>query len=816
MKKLLLPLLMSSMACTQATPPSEPAATAQRRDAVLTDAQLGDAWTDPPVPYRTVSLTFDDGPDDNPSSSFNTSWMIADYLRQQGIRATFFINGCRIDGSCPRFPNDPGNTTYLSELVRMGHRVASHTYKHDALPSQTPAQQIAALKVNQDILDPYITDGMYLFRAPGDNWGQSPIGGIDACGSASVVANSLRSEPALSKLSGPFCFDWDAHDWVCTDNHWTPEACADNYIGMGAYLDPTGSRTVNGLERGIIQMHDLSPSPGYGGTDWAYLFVVSLVEKLKAMPGTPYVFVPLDAYPGVRGMFSFPSPTPWTTTYLSDADNWNNDVGYYGTIRLGDINGDGKADVCGRGGSGLRCAVSKADGSMDTEALWLSTVSDMDGYKPAQYSTTFQLADIDHDGKADACIRGGAGYMCYRSLGTSFSPSPWLASEFSDANGWGGSEARHGSIRVGNVDGDANGYGDVCGRNATGQIVCSLFNGSGFSAATTWSTAFTASMWDSAQYATTFQLGDLNADGKADLCVRGPDGIRCGRSSGTRFATPTIWTQMAFDNAQGWGTSAARYKSIKLGDVDGDGRADVCGRHSTGLVCAFSTSTAFNNYRYVTNTHFGDAQGWSAEEYGSTLMLGDVNGDGRADLCARASTGLSCAMAPALLATYDATLKTGRCSTAQPSCDSGMFYEGRGTMHPEAQHPNTLNNSCADGSSVSLGYLKDASIERVRVMTVDRSTLAAGKTVRVEVSARASGAGEQLEIFTASNAASPTWVSLGTTSLPSAGFAWVTKTYTLPSGAQQAVRAVIRATSLSGSCPGGGFTDVDDLAFTVQ
>ncbi|NTX57335.1 FG-GAP-like repeat-containing protein [Myxococcus sp. CA039A] len=827
MKRLLLPLLMTSMACTQATP-SAPVETAQRRDAVLTDAQIGNAWKDPPLPYRTVSFTFDDGPDDNPMASFNTSWQIAKYLQQQGIRATFFINGCRIDAGCPRYLGDLGNTTYLSQIVEMGHRVANHTYDHEALtnPSLGAAGQIAELKVNQAILDPYITDGMFLFRAPGDNWGQSPIGETHACDGSSSIANNVRSDPALSKMSGPFCFDWDAHDWACTNNGWTPEACADHYVAMSLELDPDGDRTVNGLERGIIQMHDFNPTMNIAGTDWAYRFVVSLVGKLKAVSGTPYVFVPLDAHPGVRGMFSFPAPTQWTTTYLSDWETWNSDVGYYGTVRLGDINGDGKADVCGRGSGGIRCALSLADGSMDTATNWLSLVADTDGYKPAQYSTTFQLADIDNDGNADACIRAVVGYLCFKSNGTTaFATSAWDAAEFSNANGWNASEALYGSIRIGNVDGDLDGYADICGRNAAGEIVCSLFNGTTFEAATSWSSDFTAPSWALAKHATTFQLADLDNDGKADICARGADGMWCGLSEGvaTGFATASRWTQMSFDDAQGWGTLPSRYKSIKLGDVDGDGKADVCGRHSTGLVCSFSTGTSFRNYRYVTNMDFGDSEGWSADEYGSTLALGDVNGDGRADLCARASAGLTCTLAPMLLATYNTTRQTGLCSTAQASCDSGMFYEGRGTVYPEAQQPNTLQGTCADGSAVTTvgtdvtgGYLKDGSVERVRVMTLDKTPFASGKTVRVEVSAFASGTGEQLEIFTAANAASPTWVSLGATTLSSAGYAWVTRTYTLPAGAQQAVRAVLRSTSLSGACPGGGFTDVDDLAFTVQ
>ncbi|MFP2924877.1 polysaccharide deacetylase family protein [Pyxidicoccus sp. 3LG] len=810
-KHLLLLLLLSCSACTRPAP-SAPAETAQRGDAILTDAQSGNYMQASPLPYRTISFTFDDGPDSPPpadggtvSGDGGTSLMIAEYLSQQGIRATFFINGIRIDGA------DAGgvsNPAYLGRIVELGHRVANHTFDHPDLPSVGAAAQRLTVKRNQDILDPHITDGMFLFRAPGDNWGQIPRDGEHACDGSSSVANNLRSEPALSKLTGPFCFDWDAHDWVCTNEHRTPEQCADYYRDMGLVA---GSGL--GPERGIVQMHDLSPTAGYANTDWAYRFVVSLVTKLKAVSGTPYVFVPLDAIPGVRGMYSFPAPTNWTTGYLSDADNWHDDIGYYGTVRLGDIDGDGDADVCGRGGAGLRCARSNADGSMAAEALWLGVVSDSLGYKPPEYSTTFQLAYIDNDNKADACIRAAAGYLCFRSLhpaSDSFQTSAWLASSFSDANGWGASEALHGSIRVGDIDGD--GDGDICGRNAAGEIVCSLFNGAGFDAAVSWSSAFTAALWTQAKHSTTFQLAKVNNDSKADLCVRGTDGVWCALSSGSGFGVPTLWSQMSFDDAQGWGTAASRYKSIKLGDVDGDGLADVCGRHSTGLACGFSTGSGFRNYRYVFNTNFGDANGWSGEEYGATLAMGDVNGDGRADLCARAVAGLTCTLAPTLLATYDATLHAGLCSTAQPSCDSGMFYEGRGTVRPEANPPNTLQGTCADGSDGT----DLSAIERVRVLTLDKTNFAPGKTVRVEVSARASGAGAVVELFSAANAASPTWVSLGTTTLSSAGFAWVTRTYSLPSGAQQAVRAVLRPSGLSGACPGGVTTDVDDLAFTVQ
>ncbi|MBN8468820.1 VCBS repeat-containing protein [Corallococcus exiguus] len=827
MKILLLTPLLLSVACIQSAPAKE-AETASRTDRVLTHDQIGHPYQkNSPLPYRTVSLTFDDGPDIDRADGGNTSVMIAEYLQQQGIRATFFVNGCRIDGIgdgvCFDRPDFPGR------IVALGHRVANHTYFHEDLPSLDPSDggapgaQAATIHNTQVLLDPHISDGMYFFRAPGDKWGQNPHNGVNACDGSAAVANHLRNDPLLSKMAGPFCFDWDAHDWACAELGGTPAACADSYIYEGEipYVTNPDAGTVAGpRERGILQLHDASPVAGLAGTTWSYDLVVSLVTKLKARSGTPYVFVPLDAIPGVRGTLSFPSPTNWTTTYLSDADLWNTDIGYHGTVRLGDINGDGRADVCGRGSAGLRCALSNADGSMGAEALWLSLVSDTLGYKPREYSTTFQLADIDNDGKADACIRAAEGYLCFKALTGGFQTSAWAATSFSNANDWNAAEARYGSIRVGDVDGD--GYGDICGRDADGKIVCSLFNGATFAAAEEWSSAFTALSWSQPEYATTFQLAKVNNDKFADLCVRGPDGILCALSTGSGFGTPSLWTQMAFDDASGWATSPSRYKSIKLGDVDGDGSADVCGRHSTGIVCAFSTGTSFRNYRYVLNTNFGDAANWSGEEYGATLALGDVNGDSYADVCARAAAGLTCMPATTRLAEFDPVLKVGYCSTVGTACDSGSFYEGRGVVHPEANQPNTLQGTCADGASGD--YLSHPSIERVRVTTVDNPVitprvdreLAVGESVRVEVSAYASAAGEQLEIFRAANASSPTWVSLGTTTLSSAGYAWVTKTYTLPSGTTQAVRAVLRPSTLSGACPGGSTTDVDDLAFHVK
>ncbi len=39
---------------------------------------------------------------------------------------------------------------------------------------------------------------------------------------------------------------------------------------------------------------------------------------------------------------------------------------------------------------------------------------------------------------------------------------------------------------------------------------------------------------------------------------------------------------------------------------------------------------------------FTDALGWLPDKHGTTLMLGDVDGDGRADVCGRGGATLLC------------------------------------------------------------------------------------------------------------------------------------------------------------------------------
>ena len=168
-------------------------------------------------------------------------------------------------------------------------------------------------------------------------------------------------------------------------------------------------------------------------------------------------------------------------------------------------------------------------------------------------------------------------------------------------------------------------------------------------------------------------------------------------------------------------------------------------------------------------------------------------------------------------AVYDATIKAPKCATVGISCDSGpSLLLGRATLGPEPNQPNTVNSSCADGTSGT--YHSDESNDRIKVSTTDGSALAAGKTVRIDatVFAWSTPSADHLDLYYAANASSPTWVFIATITPTAAGTQTLSATYTLPAGSLQAVRANFRYQSSAGSCVAASYTDHDDLIFAVQ
>jgi hypothetical protein len=314
---------------------------------------------------------------------------------------------------------------------------------------------------------------------------------------------------------------------------------------------------------------------------------------------------------------------------LSSSLGWDA-LAHYATIRMGDVSGDGKADLCARSGSGFSCWLS--DGAGFAKKISGPEWSDANGWAEPRYWSTIRLADVDGDGRADACARSSAGIVCQLATGTGFGDEI-AGPELSDANGFGAVEY-YATLRFADVNGDSK--ADVCVRTAE-RFSCWLSDGAGFPTKIDGPELGDASGWDAEHHFGTLRMGDVDGDGKSDVCARHSAGVSCWLSDGNGF--PTEIAGPALSDANGWG-NIAYWSTIRLADLNGDGKADLCARAGSGFMCWLSTGSGFGEP--ISGPDMADAGGWNAPKYFGTFRVADVTGDGSADVCGRGYGGVVC------------------------------------------------------------------------------------------------------------------------------------------------------------------------------
>jgi hypothetical protein len=300
---------------------------------------------------------------------------------------------------------------------------------------------------------------------------------------------------------------------------------------------------------------------------------------------------------------------------------------------------------------------------------------------------------------------------------------------------------------------------------------------------------------------TALDTPDRNADGRAEIVI----GTATGALQVLDAATGAV--------AEAVANVGGQVNGLAVRELTGDGVADYVFARGNQLRILNGASRA---------------EEWASEVLGSqvgendALLVGDVDADGRTELVVgagelgfmvfdiqrqQASPG----------ARYDATFLAPRCQTVGSVCDSGLLLQGRGNAGPELNAPNTLFSSCADGPSGT--YHVDESNDRIRVLTVDGTPFAAGKTVRVEATVWAwqgGPASDKLDLYYAADANSPSWQYLATLTPAAGGAQVLSATYVLPVGRVQAVRARFRYGGSVAACTSGPYDDQDDLVFAVQ
>jgi peptidoglycan/xylan/chitin deacetylase (PgdA/CDA1 family) len=274
-------------------------------------------------------------------------------------------------------------------------------------------------------------------------------------------------------------------------------------------------------------------------------------------------------------------------------------------LRLADVDGDGRADACVRAAGRVVCATTTLREEDGLERATFDEGPRLAASLPPD-ATRFEVADVSGDGRADVCVRGRDGVECARALASgAFGPfEPW-------------SRDLGGPLELADVDGD--GRADACEPTPDG-VACARSTGDAFEAPRTWLRTTPA-------LAATMGLGDVDGDGRADVCVRGGRGVLCALSRRGSFGRLSRWA----DAMPGDGPLA-------LGDLNGDGRADVCARGPHGVACALSSGRALTGAVRWLDSDPGGGSEWG--------RLGDLNGDGRSDFCTCDGDGVRCGVAP--------------------------------------------------------------------------------------------------------------------------------------------------------------------------
>src|SRR5699024_561656 len=125
------------------------------------------------------------------------------------------------------------------------------------------------------------------------------------------------------------------------------------------------------------------------------------------------------------------------------------------------------------------------------------------------------------------------------------------------------------------------------------------------------------------------------------LCARGSSGFRCHLSTGDGFGS-AIGGDFWPDDS-GW-DDHDNFSTIRMADIDGDGKLDVCARANARVLCRLFQGDKFGPS--INGPEWSDDEGWGALMHYSTLRMADINGDAKADICARGFSRFTCKLAP--------------------------------------------------------------------------------------------------------------------------------------------------------------------------
>jgi len=276
------------------------------------------------------------------------------------------------------------------------------------------------------------------------------------------------------------------------------------------------------------------------------------------------------------------------------------------SVSIGDLDGDGKADLAVTNYNSNTVSVFRNTSTGTNIISFASKVDFTTGIFP--YSVS--IGDLDMDGKADLVVSN-----LFTSAVSVFRNTSSVGSISYDAKVDFPTGANNYSVSIGDLDGD--GKADLAVTNSLTATVSLLRNMS-----SPGSINYDAKV----DYATgigpiSVSIGDLDMDGKADLAVANVSG-----NTVSVFRNTSSAGSISYDAKVDFTTGAGPY-SISIGDLDGDSKADLAvANGGSNIVSVLRNNSSSGSISYDAKVDFTTG----AAPY--SISIGDLDGDGKADL----------------------------------------------------------------------------------------------------------------------------------------------------------------------------------------